>query len=87
VKGKVNMSMSYGLPVVASTIAAEGINMHHHLNGMIADEPQQFAQSVITLYQDQILWERLSANSVQNVRTFFSRKAAFHTLAGLLRRN
>ena len=87
VKGKVNMSMSYGLPVVASTIAAEGINMHNHFNGMIADEPQQFAQSVVRLYQDQRLWERLSANSVQNVRTCFSPEAAYHTLAGLLKRN
>jgi glycosyltransferase involved in cell wall biosynthesis len=72
VKGKINMSMSYGLPVVTTTIGAEGMDLEDGVNTLIADDPDQFAEKIIILYQDECLWEQLSARSIINVKNNFS---------------
>jgi glycosyltransferase involved in cell wall biosynthesis len=72
VKGKVNMAMSHGLPVVATSMAAEGMGLQHGVNALLADEPSTFAETVIALYDDPALWQRLSAASAEHVRTHFS---------------
>jgi GT2 family glycosyltransferase len=76
VKGKVNMAMSYGLPVVATPIAVEGMHVCAGLDVSVADEAAQFADAVVALYQDQTLWARLSVNGLGNVRSHFSFEAA-----------
>ena len=43
VKGKLGQSMAYGLPVVATSIGAEGMPLEHGQHLLIADEPQDFA--------------------------------------------
>jgi len=72
VKGKVNTAMSHGLPVVATSVAAEGMGLQHGVNALLADEPSAFAETVIALHDDAALWERLSAASAEHVRTHFS---------------
>jgi hypothetical protein len=72
VKGKVNTAMSHGLPVVATTMAAEGMGLKHGVNALLADEPSRFAEAIIELYEDQALWERISAASTEHVRAHSS---------------
>jgi GT2 family glycosyltransferase len=72
VKGKVNTAMSHGLPVVASSVAAEGMGLQDGVNALLADEPSRFAEAAIELHDDQVLWERLSAASTEHVRAHFS---------------
>jgi glycosyltransferase involved in cell wall biosynthesis len=84
VKGKVNLSMSYGLPVVSTGIGVEGMDLRPGEDVLVADEPEAFAAEVVRLYRDQALWERLSANGLANVRQHFSRDAAREVLADLL---
>lgn len=76
VKGKVNTAMSHGLPVVATSMAAEGMGLRHGVNALLADEPARFAEAAIELHDDQALWERLSAASTEHVRAHFSFSAA-----------
>lgn len=76
VKGKVNTAMSHGLPVVATSVAAEGMGLQHGVNALLADEPSRFADEVIKLNDDQALWERLSATSAEHVRSHFSLSVA-----------
>jgi glycosyltransferase involved in cell wall biosynthesis len=80
VKGKVNTAMSHGLPVVATTVAAEGMQLRHRESVLLADDPAQFADAVIELHDSQALWEALSAASVAHVRRHFSFEAARTTL-------
>lgn len=61
-KGKVSTAMSYGLPVVSTTIGAEGMDLIDGENVLIADDPQSFAQACLRLYRDQALWETVSLN-------------------------
>ncbi len=52
VKGKVNMAMSYGLPVVATSPAAEGMHVRDGVDLLVADSPDEFADAVVRGYTD-----------------------------------
>jgi len=84
IKGKINQSMSYGLPVVTTTIGAEGMGLIHGENALIADDPGDFADEVIRLYRDEALWNRISSGSQENVKQFFSYEAAVTAIKGIL---
>jgi len=85
VKGKVNQAMSHGLPVVATSCAAEGIHAEHGRDVLIADDTQAFAAEVVRLYSDARLWRRLAEHGRANVERHFSVDAARRALSGLLR--
>ena len=72
VKGKINQSMSYGLPVITTHIGAEGMGLTDEHNILIADDPDTFAKKVILLYQDEELWNKISINSIEHIRQNFS---------------
>lgn len=76
VKGKVNLSMAHGQPVVATTCAVEGMYLRDEVDVLVADEAQAFAAAVVRLYQDEALWNRLAANGLENIRQHFSLDAA-----------
>ena len=84
VKGKVNMSMSYGQPVVGTTVAVEGMFTRHGEDVLMTDDADDFAQQVIRLYQDEELWTRLSKGGLNNVEQYFSFQAAKNVMAELL---
>ena len=83
-KGKTNQSMSFGVPVVSTTIGAEGMHLTHEKNILLADQPLEFAQQVIRLHRDRELWTVLSQNGLKNVEEHFSRAAAKRNLEELL---
>lgn len=76
VKGKVNQSLAYGLPVVVTSVAAEGMFLKHGESALIADDPQDFADAVVRLYTDEDLWHRLSAGGIGVMTEHFSFAAA-----------
>jgi GT2 family glycosyltransferase/glycosyltransferase involved in cell wall biosynthesis len=83
VKGKVNMSMAHGQPVVATPAAVEGMFAEHERELLVADDAESFAAEVVRLYQDEDLWNRLSDASVQNVEEHFSLATARASLTAL----
>ena len=72
VKGKVNMAMSYGLPVAATAIAVEGMHVRIGEDVLVADDAAGLANEIIRLYGDEGLWNQLSANGLANVERHFS---------------
>jgi len=76
VKGKVNLSMAHGQPVVATTCAVEGMHLQDGHDVLVADDAQAFAEAVLRLYQDEELWGQLSRNGLDNVVRHFSMDAA-----------
>ena len=87
VKGKVNMAMSYGLPVVATAAAVEGMHVRSGEDVLVADLPADFAASIVRAYNDAALWKKLSDNGLANVRAHFSFDAARGVVQHLFRRN
>jgi len=84
VKGKVNLAMSYGLPVVATTPSVEGMHLRPGEDVLVADDAPAFADAIARLYRDEALWERLAAGGVDNIRRYFSRDVARDVLVRLL---
>jgi GT2 family glycosyltransferase/SAM-dependent methyltransferase/glycosyltransferase involved in cell wall biosynthesis len=86
VKGKVNTSMSYGVPVVATPIAIEGMSLSNEVDVLIAspDDPESFARQICRVYQDDELWTRLSKGGLENIRRHFSTERAQEALSQLL---
>lgn len=72
VKGKVNLSMAHGQPVVATACAVEGMHLRAGEDVLVADSAQTFADAVLQLYGDEALWQRLATNGMRNVEQHFS---------------
>jgi glycosyltransferase involved in cell wall biosynthesis len=68
--------MAHGQPVVATPIAVEGMHLVDGDSVLVAETAADFADAVVRLYEDRVLWERLSAAGVANVQTHFSFDAA-----------
>ncbi|MEJ7670692.1 MAG: glycosyltransferase [Casimicrobiaceae bacterium] len=84
VKGKVNFAMSYGLPVVATLAAIEGMFLEPDRDVLVADAASEFAAAIVRLYRDEALWQQLAAAGRENIRTYFSRDVARSTLTRLI---
>ncbi|WP_233260170.1 glycosyltransferase [Luteibacter sp. OK325] len=76
VKGKINMAMSHGLPVIGSTVAVEGMRLENGVDVLVADTADAFAAAYLRLVRDASLWASLSDHAVENVRAHFSAEAA-----------
>ena len=76
IKGKINQSMAFGVPVVATSIAVEGMNLADHEHVLVADEPEDFARALIELYESEELWKRLSQNGIRKTQELYSTDAA-----------
>jgi glycosyltransferase involved in cell wall biosynthesis len=57
---KILESMALGTPVVATTKGAEGLNVEHGLNILIADDPSEMAVQVMKLFNSVELRKQLS---------------------------
>ncbi|MEO9002231.1 MAG: glycosyltransferase, partial [Rhodanobacter sp.] len=84
VKGKINMAMSHGVPVIATTIAVEGMQLRDGVDVLVADDVAAFVGAVQRLNRDEALWQRLSKHGRDNVRRHFSAEAAAAVLHRVL---
>jgi O-antigen biosynthesis protein len=81
VKGKVGQSMAYGLPVVATSVGAEGMTLENGKHLLVANTPDEFANAVIRLATDDDLWRRLQANG----RRFVEHSQSMDVVRGKVR--
>ncbi len=83
VKGKINQSMGFGVPVVATSLAVEGMEVIDHKDILVADEPEDFTRALIELYDSDELWEKLSLNGIKKTKALYSTAAARKKLKAL----
>ena len=72
VKGKIGQALSFGLPVVTTSIGAEGLELIAGLHCEIADTPQEFATAINRLLTDDAHWETLSKHGREHIVRNFS---------------
>jgi glycosyltransferase involved in cell wall biosynthesis len=84
VNGKVLLSMSYGVPVVASSVAAEGLPAVEGIDISIADDPAAFRRAITDLYDNAAMWTRRSDNGLRLVERHYSIPAGHHRLVEIL---
>jgi len=65
IKGKIGQSLEFGLPLVTTEIGAEGFNFSPNEELMVTpiNNPEVFAEKIISLYTDENLWNLVSENS------------------------
>ncbi len=61
-KGKVTQSLAAGVPVVTTSVGAEGLDAESGRDLMVADDDAAFVQAVADLHRDDALWDALSVN-------------------------
>src|SRR5207247_10396349 len=79
VKGKINQSMAFGVPVVATSLGVEGTELRDREDIMVVDQPEDFARALIELYESEELWNRLSENGIRKTQTLYSTEVARET--------
>ena len=84
VKGKVNTAMQYGVPVVATPCAVEGMHLVAGEDMLTAGTPQAFADAIARLHSDEALWAKLRQGGLNNIERWFSRARARQVLRTLL---
>ena len=84
VKGKVNQALSYGLPVVGSPDAFEGMGLTHEREVMVAETPEDFADSIARVCNDRVLWQALSEKGGASLAGRFTPEVAEAALRRVL---
>lgn len=84
VKGKINQAMLYGVPVVATPIAAEGMHLVDGVNMMLAINPQQFVDKLLTLYNNCSLWEKIVLGGYKNIQMYYNVEANIPVVANIM---
>ena len=84
IKGKIGTAMAVGLPVVATSLAAEGMSLTDGENILVADDADALAAAIARTYQDEALWNRISENGVDFAEQSWGAEAAWNKLARIL---
>jgi len=71
-KGKVGEAMAHGLPVVSTTVGAEGMGLTDRKNVMIADTPEAFRDAVVELLSDPGLHAKIREKSMEHIERNYS---------------
>ena len=72
IKGKIGEALAYAIPLVTTTVGAEGMSLRDGEEALIADTAPAFAAAVVRLYRDEELWRRLASNAHAHVERHFS---------------
>ena len=71
VKGKIGQALEFKLPVITTGIGAEGMSLEDAKTALISDEnPQNFADKILELYDNENLWQTLHENSLLPLSKF-----------------
>jgi glycosyltransferase involved in cell wall biosynthesis len=84
-KGKVTQSLAAGLPVVTTSLGAEGLTATDGEDIFIADEDEELAERVIRLLTDDVLWASMSAAGQRLAEDLFSPRVMLQRLDEILK--
>lgn len=79
IKGKVIEAMRYGIPVVTTSIGAEGIEGAEQIL-CIEDDVQIMTERFVALYNDEAELQRMSEESIEYIRDNFSEESAWRII-------
>ena len=69
-KGKIGQSLSFGLPIVSTSIGTEGMNLIDRLNVLKAEDAIAFATKIVQLYEDKALWDKICSNAKNTISAY-----------------
>jgi GT2 family glycosyltransferase len=84
IKGKIGTSMAAGLPVIATPLAAEGMNLSDNQNILIAKDSEEYAEKIEKLYFNKQKWSSLSTESIKFASEAWGPNAGLNILKNVL---
>lgn len=81
---KILDAWSYGLPIVSTTIGAEGLRYQHNHNLLIADTAESFAGAVVRLLQQPTLQAQLGQSGRDTVENYYDWQKIYPAWEGVL---
>lgn len=85
-KGKIGEAMAHGLPVVTTSIGAEGMGLVSGRDALIAESPQEFADHIIALCTNDEAWRSIASAARQLVYDSCSPEKVDLMIAGMINR-
>lgn len=85
VKGKIGQAIEWGLPVVSTTIGAEGMHLIDGTSAYVSDNPEEFAKYTIKLLGDKKMWATFQKNARSIIDEYFSLENAKCEMKKLLK--
>ena len=85
IQNKILQAFSCGLPVVATSMGAEGIDYTDGGDILIADTPDAFVDSIDSLIKNKNLYQSLKENALRLIRERYSWEAKLAPLAEVLK--
>lgn len=85
-KGKIGEAMSYGLPVVTTTVGIEGFGLSPEENVLVGDTPREFAAQVVRLVHDNALYEKIRTNGWLFIKQNYSEDAVVERVLSIFDR-
>ena len=75
IKGKLLEAMQCGTPPVTTSIGAESMQADLDWNGFVEDNPKQFADKAVQLYQNKQIWLKAQENGVAIIKQRYLRES------------
>ena len=67
-------ALAHGLPIVTTSVGAEGIGLEDGVNALVTDKAREFAVSVLRLHRDVVLWKRIASGGRSIIASNFSHR-------------
>jgi hypothetical protein len=67
IKTKNLLALANAVPLVTTTVGADGMNLVNGESALIADTPEEFANAVVRAYTDDLLWLKLSTRGRRHI--------------------
>jgi glycosyltransferase involved in cell wall biosynthesis len=83
-KGKIGEALSHGVPIVTTSVGAEGMSMTDGKDALIGESSNEMAAAIVRIYKDEELWESLRQNGLALVNELFGEGATRERVMSLL---
>lgn len=84
IKGKVGEAMAFGLPVVTTSVGAEGFGLVPDKHAIVADQPEAFSAGIVRLVHDKQLFNTMRKSAHALVKERFSSEGMRHRVEAYL---
>ncbi|WP_317130381.1 glycosyltransferase [Antarcticibacterium arcticum] len=78
-KGKLAEAMINGTPNVTTSVGAEGMNGSLDWNGVITNDPEEFANAAVNLYNAPREWQQAQNRGFEIINTRFTKKVFYES--------
>ena len=84
IKTKNLSALAHGVPLVTTTVGADGMALRHNETALIADAPREFAEAATRIYLDESTWSTLARQGREHILVYFSEQRMQEAVRALI---